>query len=139
MGIWSFEDGGNPVQMDRLMAGTDPVLMDAYVCRMHAVIKYKMYRILNGREAWGWKYAIWKMSMIRELMSRLMPMQKNFRNQEPGDATVRNWQRRSRILQCLLCLSDSGPGHAEKGRPFGEWTRKSVLARDTAERQGNWV
>ena len=29
-----FEDGGNPVQMDRILAGRDPVLMDAYVCQM---------------------------------------------------------------------------------------------------------
>ena len=33
-GELSFEDGGYPAQTDRLMAGTDPVLMDAYVCRM---------------------------------------------------------------------------------------------------------
>lgn len=31
-GDWDFEDGGNPVEMHRLMAAKDPVLMDAYVC-----------------------------------------------------------------------------------------------------------
>ena len=33
-GDLSFEDGGNPTQMDRLMAAVDPVLMDAYVCQL---------------------------------------------------------------------------------------------------------
>lgn len=30
-GDWDFEDGGNPVEMNRLIAGRDPVLMDAWV------------------------------------------------------------------------------------------------------------
>lgn len=33
-GDLDFEDGGNPVVMNRLLAGADPVLMDAYVCHM---------------------------------------------------------------------------------------------------------
>lgn len=33
-GDLDFEDGGNPVVMNRVLAGRDPVLMDAYVCRM---------------------------------------------------------------------------------------------------------
>jgi uncharacterized protein (DUF362 family) len=33
-GDLDFEDGGNPVVMNRLIAGRDPVLMDAYACRM---------------------------------------------------------------------------------------------------------
>ena len=31
-GDWDFEDGGNPVEMNRLIAGRDPVLVDAFVC-----------------------------------------------------------------------------------------------------------
>lgn len=31
-GDWDFEDGGNPVIMNRVMAAADPVLCDAYVC-----------------------------------------------------------------------------------------------------------
>lgn len=31
-GDLTFEEGGNPTQMDRLMAAADPVLLDAYVC-----------------------------------------------------------------------------------------------------------
>jgi len=33
-GDLDFEEGGNPVPMDRLMAGLDPVLLDAYACRL---------------------------------------------------------------------------------------------------------
>lgn len=32
-GDWDFEDGGNPVIMNRIMAFRDPVLCDAFVCR----------------------------------------------------------------------------------------------------------
>lgn len=39
-GDLDFEDGGNPVVMNRVLAGTDPVLIDAYVCQMmHYEIK----------------------------------------------------------------------------------------------------
>lgn len=33
-GDLSFEEGGNPVQMDRLIAGFDSVLIDSYVCQL---------------------------------------------------------------------------------------------------------
>lgn len=33
-GDLDFEDGGHPVEMNRILAGRDPVLMDAYVCHM---------------------------------------------------------------------------------------------------------
>ncbi|MDO4276460.1 MAG: DUF362 domain-containing protein [Eubacteriales bacterium] len=33
-GDLDFEDGGNPVVMNRILAGCDPVLVDAYVCHM---------------------------------------------------------------------------------------------------------
>ena len=30
----TFEDGGNPVRLDRMLCGVDPVLLDAYVCTL---------------------------------------------------------------------------------------------------------
>ncbi len=33
-GDLDFEEGGNPVPMNRLVAGIDPVLLDAYACRL---------------------------------------------------------------------------------------------------------
>lgn len=33
-GDWDFEDGGNPVVMNRIMAAEDPVLVDSYVCHL---------------------------------------------------------------------------------------------------------
>ena len=33
-GDLDFEDGGNPVVLNRILAGADPVLVDAYVCQM---------------------------------------------------------------------------------------------------------
>ncbi len=32
-GDWDFEDGGNPVVMNRIVVGRDPVLVDRWVCR----------------------------------------------------------------------------------------------------------
>jgi hypothetical protein len=34
MGDLTFEEGGNPVQMDRIIAGTDPVLIDSYAASL---------------------------------------------------------------------------------------------------------
>ncbi len=34
MGDLNFEEGGNPVQMNRIMAGVDPVLIDSYVAEL---------------------------------------------------------------------------------------------------------
>lgn len=34
MGDLDFEEGGNPVQMNRIIAGTDPVLIDSYVAEL---------------------------------------------------------------------------------------------------------
>src|SRR5699024_4272061 len=34
MGDLNFEEGGNPVQMNRVIAGKDPVLIDAYVAEL---------------------------------------------------------------------------------------------------------
>jgi uncharacterized protein (DUF362 family) len=34
MGDLNFEEGGNPVQMNRIIAGVDPVLIDAYVAEL---------------------------------------------------------------------------------------------------------
>lgn len=43
-GDLDFEDGGNPVVMNRVLAGMDPVLMDSYVCQvMHYDIKEVPY------------------------------------------------------------------------------------------------
>ena len=33
-GDWDFEDGGNPVVLNRVMAAVDPVLCDSYVCHL---------------------------------------------------------------------------------------------------------
>lgn len=49
-GDLDFEDGGNPVVMNRVLTGRDPVLMDAYVCNMmHYEISDVSYVELAGR------------------------------------------------------------------------------------------
>lgn len=49
-GDLDFEDGGNPVVMNRILAGRDPVLIDAYVCHMmHYKISDVPYVELAGK------------------------------------------------------------------------------------------
>lgn len=46
-GDLDFEDGGHPVVMNRILAGRDPVLMDAYVCHMmHYDVKEVPYILM---------------------------------------------------------------------------------------------
>ena len=52
-GDLDFEDGGNPFIMNRLFAGLDPVLIDAYVCaELH--YKPKMSRMSKWQKSWAW-------------------------------------------------------------------------------------
>ena len=49
-GDLDFEDGGNPVVMNRILAGRDPVLIDAYVCHMmHYQVSDVHYVELAGK------------------------------------------------------------------------------------------
>ncbi len=49
-GDLDFEDGGNPVVMNRVWAGMDPVLIDSYVCQvMHYATKDVPYIELAGK------------------------------------------------------------------------------------------
>ena len=41
-GDLDFEDGGHPVVMNRVLAGRDPVLIDAYVCQM---LHYQVWEV----------------------------------------------------------------------------------------------
>ncbi len=48
-GDLDFEDGGNPVTMNRILAGRDPVLMDAYLCHlMHYQVADIPYILMAG-------------------------------------------------------------------------------------------
>lgn len=49
-GDWDFEDGGNPVQMNRIMAAVDPVLMDSYVCSLMGYEKEEVPYICYAEE-----------------------------------------------------------------------------------------
>lgn len=75
-GDLDFEDGGNPVVMNRVLTGRDPVLMDAYVCNlMHYEISDVPYVELAGRLGVG-------CSELEKLISgRVKRIQENsFRN-----------------------------------------------------------
>lgn len=65
-GDWDFEDGGNPVEMDRIMAAADPVLCDAYVCHL---MGYEISEVpyIQMAEELGAGCADWKKVEFREL------------------------------------------------------------------------
>lgn len=65
-GDWDFEDGGNPVVMNRLMAAVDPVLCDAWVCHL---MGYSVEEVpyISMAAALGAGTDDWKKASIREL------------------------------------------------------------------------
>lgn len=98
-GDLDFEDGGNPVVMNRIWAGTDPVLIDSYVCQiMHYTTKDVPY--IELAEKLGVGSTDLKNSHIVYCEENAA---KNFRNKKSGRTS--GCSRRSRILQCLLWLS----------------------------------
>lgn len=55
-GDLDFEDGGNPVEMNRIFAGRDPVLIDAVMCRMmHYETEEIPYIVFSGELGVGCK------------------------------------------------------------------------------------
>ncbi len=50
MGDLSFEEGGNPVLMNRILLGKDPVLIDAYACKLIGYDPYKIQYIVKSNE-----------------------------------------------------------------------------------------
>lgn len=65
-GDWDFEDGGNPVVVNRVMAALDPVLCDAYVCHLMGYeVSEVPYVEIAGKLGVG--CADWKKAVFREL------------------------------------------------------------------------
>ena len=44
----TFEDGGNPVPMDRMLCAVDPVLLDAYACSLMGPDRDHIGHVMNG-------------------------------------------------------------------------------------------
>ena len=65
-GDWDFEDGGNPVVMNRIMAAADPVLCDAYVAHL---MGYELEEIpyIQMAADLGAGLEDWEMAEFREL------------------------------------------------------------------------
>lgn len=65
-GDWDFEDGGNPVVLNRIMAAADPVLCDAYVCHL---MGYEVEEVpyITMAEELGVGLSDWRLAEFREL------------------------------------------------------------------------
>ena len=65
-GDWDFEDGGNPVVMNRVMAAVDPVLCDAYVAHLMGYELEEIPYIQMAAEL-GAGLEDWELVQLREL------------------------------------------------------------------------
>lgn len=65
-GDWDFEDGGNPVEMNRIMAAADPVLCDAYACHLMGYDVEEVPYIKMAEEI-GAGLGDWELAEFREL------------------------------------------------------------------------
>ena len=65
-GDWDFEDGGNPVVLNRIMAAADPVLCDAYVCHL---MGYEVEQVpyITMADELGVGLSDWHLAEFREL------------------------------------------------------------------------
>lgn len=72
-GDLSFEDGGNPVQQDRLIAAADPVLCDAFCCGLLKIL-VKEVPYIGYAEACGCGCADVSKAQIRELNAPIHPI-----------------------------------------------------------------
>ena len=112
-GDLDFEDGGNPVVMNRVMGACDPVLVDAYVCQMmHYAVEDVPYVKLAGELGVG-------CSDVSKA-----DVQISGGRGGSGDAGVqegcgaRRCRGGSGVLQCMLRVSDPGSGDVEERRAF---------------------
>lgn len=65
-GDWDFEDGGNPVVMNRVLAAVDPVLVDSWVCRQMGYAVEEVPYIAMA-EKLGAGCADWNKMEVREV------------------------------------------------------------------------
>ena len=63
-GDWDFEDGGNPVVMNRILAAKDPVLVDAWVCQQMGYAVEEVPYIVEAQKL-GAGCADWKKADIK--------------------------------------------------------------------------
>ncbi len=133
-GDLDFEDGGNPVVMNRIWAGTDPVLIDSYVCQiMHYTTKDVPYIELAEKLGVG-------STDLKN--SRIVYCEENARKELPKSRKVVELQDAvEEVESCSACYGYlSRLWKCLKMTAFSRnWTRKSASARDTAEKQENWV
>lgn len=133
-GDLDFEDGGNPVVMNRIWAGTDPVLIDSYVCQiMHYTTKDVPYIELAEKLGVG-------STDLKN--SHIVYCEENARKELPKSRKVVELQDAvEEVESCSACYGYLIPAlEMLKMTAFSRnWTRKSASARDTAEKQENWV
>ncbi len=94
-GDLDFEDGGNPVVMNRVLAACDPVLVDAYVCQM---MHYQVEDVPYVNWLVNWGLAVRISAKQRSFSAR--KKQKRFC---PIPQGCRTGRCRRRIKSCSAC------------------------------------
>ena len=137
-GDLDFEDGGNPVVMNRILdscgSGSRRCLClsgHAFIMTVsdvpYVVLAEELGAGCADLATGGYSVSVGKLQEDSDLNRRKV-------------VEVAGCSGRSGILQCLLWLSDPGSGHAEKGRSSGKTGyRRFASARDTVAKQESWV
>lgn len=128
-GDLDFEDGGNPVVMNRVLTGRDPVLMDAYVVQSLMHYEFRTFPMWNWQADWAWVSELEKAD-IRRGADTGEQLRNHVRLAELADAVE------SRILQRLLRISDSRRliCNTETGGLLEKLHEKSISGRDSGEK-----
>ena len=110
-GDWDFEDGGNPVVMNRVMAAVDPVLTDAWwssdgICGRRGSLYY------HGAGTWR------RMCRLEEGKGTgAEPTRRRGGcSEKQKNCGTSGCSGRSGVLQRLLWILDPGAGSSERGR-----------------------
>jgi len=97
-GDLSYEDGGNPTEMNRLLAAADPVLLDAWVCQF---LQYQIEEVpyIRMAEALGAGSADLSAAIVRELNS----MEGSNRLPEKNRRVMKLAEHTQEVESCSAC------------------------------------
>ena len=121
-GDWDFEDGGNPVEMNRLIAGRDPVLVDAFVCHEMGVWGGRSAVYPNGRSTGG-RMCRLDTGPDPGTESTGFTGGKDRKEKSSGSSGCR---RGGGVLQCLLRVSDPCTRPVKRRRRSGKTGYKDM-------------
>ena len=134
-GDLDFEDGGNPVVTNRVIAAADPVLCDTFVCKM---LGYEVEEVPYIPLAEELGVGSSGSGSCQDHRAEHAKGAAGFIRAGTKDRCPGRCGGRSGFLQCLLWISDTGAGKVKTGRLLEKLDTRSASDRDTGNRPENW-